>query len=136
MRIRELLKEEAEEWEYASYHHGGKPAGEEAHVEEGQLVQPLNTTEASGEKEGQRESVPLCQVGADKQEQPYTSGGACSRYAHWWSKITKAIWRGVKTVARWVNESYYNPDVNWEPAPWIRTFRELPRYDYGVPPIE
>lgn len=29
-----------------------------------------------------------------------------------------------------------NPDVNWEPAPWIRTFRELPRYDYGVPPIE
>jgi RHS repeat-associated protein len=124
---------EEEGWyEEAAYRPG---AGDEANAEEAQLVQPLGG--AAGESEDQQGSVVrLCQVMSNAREPSYPNNDVCSRYAHWWSGITKAVWAGVKLVVRWSSENYLNPDFKWIPSPWIRTFKELPRYDYGVPPLE
>jgi RHS repeat-associated protein len=68
----EWWEEEGEEWEYASYAHGGQEGREEAQIEPGLLVQPLTTAEGSGSTTATGAStVSLCKAG---------SQGSCARY--------------------------------------------------------
>jgi RHS repeat-associated protein len=130
----EWWEEEGEEWEYAAYHRGA--GHDEAHAEPGLLYQPLTGSRAENQTNPVKTNlVALCQSELKHDVEP-NQYGACARYVHWYSGITKTIWQGVKLAVRWASESYYNPDVKWEPAPWKQIFEDLPRYDYGVPPLE
>jgi RHS repeat-associated protein len=63
----EEWEEWEEEYEYVSYQHGGKSAGEEGHVEAATLVQPLGG-EASREGEAAAalgSALPLCKAGSE-----------------------------------------------------------------------
>jgi len=89
--------EEWEEWweeeggyEWASYHHGTKPASEEHHIEPAILVQPLNSKEsgATGEDKGisplcdQSSLAEGCTVFARGGEGTHRSRGMGPRFSH------------------------------------------------------
>jgi RHS repeat-associated protein len=139
----EEYEEEGEEWEYVAYHQGAKAVSEAVHAEEGLLFQPLGeATSKEQTVEGMANLAVLC--GDELNSQAGQGGhGACARYAHWYSgivKVAKAVWHGVKRAARFVTEEGENlsNDLKYvEPPPsWQQTFSKLPRYDYGVPPLE
>ena len=58
-----VRKQEEGEYEYASYHHGSKPASGDKHVEPAVLVQSLNGEEAGNDERASTfgSQVPLCQ---------------------------------------------------------------------------
>ncbi len=100
--------EEWEEWgeeeggyEEAAYHPGSKPAGEEAHLEEGLLVQPLEAGAGAAEgKSGGGGVVRLCSA------EPKGTNVPCAQYAsifgdawHWVTHhIHKLVAAGVGAV--------------------------------------
>jgi hypothetical protein len=99
----ECVQEEGE-YEYASYHPGAKPAGEEAHVEEGLLYQPLGEAGEGQATAGAGGAVRLCEGGSEAR-------GRCARYAdflgleHLAENLYKKGKDVVKAIKHWVSHN-------------------------------
>ena len=92
----EEYEEEEGGYEYASYHHGGKPESEEGHVEDAVLVQSLSGEEAGNGEGGTAlgSMVPLCKAGSE---------GPCARDAgenDYYTEETTTERRGRRIIIR------------------------------------
>jgi len=107
--------EEEGGYEETAYHPGSKPAGEEAHAEEGLLYQSLGEEEYGQQRQHEMSSLAaLCQNELSGHPEG-AARGACARYASIFGKIWHAVehaWhtlvRGVKHVGKTLNELYWS----------------------------